>query len=319
MGKSFAIACLAMSGHSWAAPVVLPERLQVGWLQGPDALSMAAYCVPDFNQQKLDELRQKAVRSTVVMSREGNSATPYLIASGDRLACIDRNGPSKPLLPPSMFAKIVSLEGASTPTTEALYRGMAEQLATRGSADGLAKLPNGNAYEFVVNVVDPAPVEIMYTMNFLKAGEYDESKYRVVVADQISSVKISSYAGSGRRALNILQDELSPRPLFGEHLLIQGGDETARYAFAETAWGFRDTGSTVRFQPSGIVSFKGKQGNESSGQWQLKDGALYFNYGRVYGSATVQNDKLLVQFRGLPSGVYKQERRWEATLEKGWF
>ncbi len=310
---------LAVVSSQLAAETVLPERLTVGWLQGPDALSMAAYCVPDFNQQKLDELRQKAARSTVVMSREGSSATPYLIANGDRLACIDRNGPSKPLLPPSMFAKIVSFEGASTQTLETLYRGLAEQLAKRGSADGLVKLPNGNAYEFVVNVVDPAPVEIMYTMNFLKAGEYDESKYRVVVADQISSVKISSYAGNGRRALNILQDELSTRPLFGEHLLIQGGDETARYAFAETAWNFRDTGSTIRFQPSGIVSFKGKQGNESSGQWQLKDGALYFNYGRVYGSANVQNDKLLVQFRGLPSGVYKQERRWEATLERGWY
>lgn len=319
MKKSFAIACLAISGHAWAAPVALPERLQIGWLHGPDALSMAAYCVPEINQQKLDELRQKAANSTVVMSREGSSATPYLIANGDRLACIDRDGPSKPLLPPSMFAKIVSFEGASTQTMETLYRGLAEQLAKRGSADGLAKLPNGNAYEFVVNVVDPAPAEIMYTMNFLKAGEYDESKYRVVVADQISSVKISSYAGNGRRALNILQDELSPRPLLGEHLLIQGSEETTRHVFVETAWNFRDTGSTIRFQPDGTVSFKGKQGNESSGQWQLKDGALYFNYGRVYGSANVQNEKLLVQFRGLPSGVYKQERRWEATLERGWY
>lgn len=319
MKKTFAIACLALSAHAWSAPAALPERLQVGWLQGPDALSMAAYCLPDFNQQKLDDLRQKALRSTVVMSREGASATPYLIASGDRLVCIDRNGPSKPLLPPSTFAKVVTFEGASAQTMETFYRGLAEQLATRGSADGLARLPNGNAYEFVVNVVDSAPAEIMYTMNFLKAGEYDESKYRVVVADQIRSVKISSYAGSGRRALNILQDELAPRPLFGEHLLIQGNDETAGYAFAETAWDFRDTGSTIRFQPGGVAGFKGKQGNESAGQWQLKDGVLYFNYGRVYGSATVQKDKLLVQFRSLPGGVLKQERRWEATLEKGWF
>lgn len=318
MRKKLTIVCLALSGYVWASPVVLPEQLQIGWLQGPDALSMATYCVPDINQQKLDELRQNALRSMIVMSHDGG-ATPYLIAYGDRLACIDRNGPSKPLLPPSMFAKIISLEGASAQTMETLFRGLAQQLAIRGSADALAKLPNGNAYEFVINVVDPAPVEIMYTMNFLKAGEYDENKYYVVVTDQISSVKISSYASSGRRVLNILQDELSPRPLFGEHLLIQGSDETARYVFAETAWNFRDTGSSIRFLESGIVTFKGKQGNESSGRWLLNEGALYFNYGRVYGSATVQNDKLLVLFRGLPSGVYKKERRWEATLEKGGF
>ena len=193
-----------------------------------------------------------------------------------------------------------------------------EQVATRGSANGLAKLANGNAYEIILNVSEDAPFEIAYSGNFLKAGEYDEGKYHTVVVDQISSVTITSYSG-GRRMLNILQGELAPRPLFGEHLLIAGNDETAGYAFAETVWNFRETGSTLRFLPGGGVGFKGKQGNETAGQWQLQDGALYFNYGRVHGSATVQKDKLLVQFRSLPGGAIKQERRWEATLEKGWF
>lgn len=313
-----AIALLLLAGRVWATPVALPDRLQVSWLQGADVLATIGYCIPDFTPQQLEDLREKAAKSSVVMRREGRAASPYLLASGDRVVCIDRNGPSKPLLPPSFIAKIISLEGASTQTLETLFRGLAEQLATRGAADGLVKFTNGNAYEIILTAVDDAPVDIMYSVNFLKAGGYDESKYRVVVSDQIRSVTVTSYGGSGRRVLNILQDELAPRPMLGEHLLIQGNAETGQYAFADTAWSFRDSG-TVRLRANGVTAYQPKQGNETLGKWQIHDGVMYFNYGKVFGSAILQKDRLLVQLRSLPNAVFKQERRWEATLEKGWF
>ena len=310
---------LAASGMATGADVALPQKLTIGWLQGPDALSVIGYCIPEFKPEQLDELRRSSARATAVFAREGNEASPYLIASGDRMACIDRNGAARPLLPAGIYAKMIKFDGASEQTTNTLFDSLSRQIALRGAADALVKFPNGNAYEIALTVAEDAPVEILYSTNFLKAGEYDESKYRIVVADQIRSVSMTSYGSGRRRAVGILQDELAPRPLRGEHLLTVGNDLTANFSFEDTAWNFSSAG-TVRLRAGGVVTYQPKRGEETSGAWSAENGALYFNYGKVFGSAILdEKDKLFVEFRNPQAGPEKKERRWTATLKRGWF
>jgi len=319
MKKIYCMALLVISNLLEAAEPVLPEKLLVGWLQGPNALAVIGYCIPEFTQEKLEILRRDSIRSTAIVVREGRGDTPYLIAAGDKVVCIDRNGPAKPMLPSAFYRKVIRLEGASEQTQEKLFQSLARQVATRGAADGLIKFSNGNAYEIVLTVADEAPVDILYSANFVKAGEYDESKYRVVVVDQILSVSLTNYGPGKRRGLSILQDELAPRPLHGEHLQVAGNEMTSRYAFSDTAWDFSN-GSSLRFRAGGIASFQPKQGNEKVGIWHIQNGCLYFNYGNIFGSAMLENDeRLFVEFRNPLAEPEKKERRWTATLSRGWF
>lgn len=310
---------LAMASSAWAAEMVSPERLTVGWLYAQDALSLVSYCVPEMTVEELEELRQNARQATAVIARPSAGNTPYLVASGDRVACIDRNGPARPILPARFFSKIIRLDGASEQTTNMLFRSLAGQLATRGAGDGLIRFANGNAYEIALTVAEDAPVEILYSANFLKAGEYDESKYRIVVTDQIRSVSTTSYGSGRRRAAGILQDELAPRPLRGEHLLEVGNEMTANFSFEDTAWDFSG-GGTIRLHSGGVTSYQPKKGEEKTGSWSAENGSLYFNYGNIFGSAMLdKKDKLFVEFRNPMAEPEKKERRWTVTLDRGWY
>lgn len=316
--------CLSMfaavaSAGAIAAEVVLPETLAVGWIHSPDALAGVAYCVPDMTKDKLDALRGRAAKATVVQYTKYSDKTPYLIVSGDRFVCIDRNGSGKPVLPARVFGKMIKLEGAAEQTNLSLYQNLARQLAARGAADALVRFANGNAMELSVSVVEDAPVELLYAANFLKAGEYDESKYRYVVTDQVKSFTTKSYGDSGRRAMSILQDELAPRPLKGEFLLAAGTGQTAAYRFDDTAWRFSGGGS-ISLAAGGTLNFKSRAGDEKAGSWLVENGALYFNYGKVYGSAILDKENnLSVEFRSLLTEPDKKERRWVATLENSRF
>ncbi|MGE5471894.1 MAG: hypothetical protein ACM3X0_13940 [Bacteroidota bacterium] len=312
-------AMLANAGAFAAGEVVLPETLGVGWINAPDALSRVAYCVPDITPEKLEDLRGRAAKATVVQFMKNSDKTPYLIASGDRFACIDRSGSGKPLLPARIFAKMLRLDGATEQGVLTLYQSLARQLAMRGAADALVRFANGNAIELTVSVVDDAPAEFLYATNFLKSGEYDESKYRFVLAEPVRSYSTTSYGSAGRRAVAILQDELAPRPLKGEFLLIAGTVQTGEFHFADTRWRFPG-GGTIRLAAGGELNFTPKSGEEKIGSWAVDNGALYFNYGKVYGSAVLDKDNALsVEFRNPFAEPDKKERRWTATLEKSRF
>ena len=142
MNKKMCLLFAAMvSAGVFAADVVLPETLAVGWIHSPDALSSIAYCLPDMTQEKLEALRGRAAKATVVQFLKGLDKTPYLIASGDRFVCIDRNGSGKPVLPARVFGKMLRLDGATEQTSMSLYQSLARQLATRGAADQLCPAP----------------------------------------------------------------------------------------------------------------------------------------------------------------------------------
>ncbi|UCV16566.1 hypothetical protein [Quatrionicoccus australiensis] len=310
---------LLLAARASAADVAVPENLVVGWIDSPDALAQVGYCVPDISPAKLEEIRGGAAKGSVVNYRRGADKTPYLIASGDRFACIDRNGNGKPLLPARLFSKMLSLEGASEQTANDLRLSLAQQVAQRGMADALVKFSNGNALEIMILVAEDAPVEFLYSTNFLKAGAYDESKYRFVASGPIKSFSSMAYGASSRRAVGILQDEPAPRPLRGEYLLAKGSSATGDYRFAGSTWRFNN-GSSIYLAPGGNVSFRPTAGDEKTGSWTVDNGVLYFSYGQVYGSATLADgDKLAVDFRSPVSGPEKKERRWTARLDKGGF
>ncbi len=313
------LSALLLAARASAADVAVPENLVVGWIDSPDALAQVGYCVPDISPAKLEEIRGGAAKGSVVNYRRGADKTPYLIASGDRFACIDRNGNGKPLLPARLFGKMLSLEGASEQTANDLRLSLAQQVAQRGMADALVKFSNGNALEIMILVAEDAPAEFLYSTNFFKAGAYDESKYRFVASGPIKSFSTMAYGASSRRAVGILQDEPAPRPLRGEYLLAKGSSATGDYRFAGSTWRFNN-GSSVYLAPGGNVSFRPTAGDEKTGSWTVDNGVLYFNYGQVYGSATLADgDKLAVDFRSPVSGSEKKERRWTARLDKGGF
>lgn len=242
-----------------------------------------------------------------------------MLVMGDKFACIDRNGAGKPILPPSWFRKIIRLEGASEQTTDSLYRNFATQLANRGTADALMKFSNGNAIEVTLSVAEDVPTEVAYSTNLMKAGEYDETKYRFVTTDQVKSLSTSSYGSPGRHAVPILQDEIAPRPLKGNYLWVQGNALTAQYPFNGTNWRFGN-GSRIALAEGGTLTMTPQKGELLSGTWQMEDGALYLNYGKTYGSATLgKDDSLTVEFRGPAIAPNTSKRRWTATLKKSGF
>ncbi|MBI2306871.1 MAG: hypothetical protein HYU78_06160 [Rhodocyclales bacterium] len=310
---------LAMPAAAGAQDITLPGALTVGWINAPDVAAQISYCAANVTPEKIEDIKKRVKTGTVVIFDRNSPKSPYLLATGDKVACIDRNGDGRPILPPNTFAKLVKFDGASEQTSEAIYRSLATQLAQRGSSEALVKFSNGNAVEINLSVVEDAPMEIQYTTNFMKAGQFDETKYRFVASDQIKSFTATSYGTSGRRAMNILQDELAPRPLKGNFLLAQGNSQTREYAFEGTTWRF-SSGSSISLSANRELSFKPKQGEAQTGSWQVDDGALYFSYGKVFGSATLETDeKLSVEFRTDGTTPTKGERRWAAKLERSLF
>lgn len=308
---------VSLAPGALAEEIVLPEKLNVGWIDSPDVLSEMAYCLPDITDEKVADIQNRSKKAAVVYYPRRSERVPYLLAAGDRFACIGRNGNGKPILPPRFFKKIIKLEGASDKTVDSLYRSLALQLATRGAADALVRFSNGNAMEISLNVVDDTPTDIMYSANFLKSDQVDESKYRFAVTDDIKSVSTTSYGSSGRRAVAILQDEIAPRPMKGEHLWVKGSKSTAAYAFGGSTWRF-GSGGSIYFGPGGNLTFNPQKGEPTQGAWHVEEDALYFNYGKVYGSAILEGEgALLVDFRSVIERLGIGERRWTAKLEKG--
>lgn len=311
-----ALLLLPLAPAAFAGELVLPETLNVGWIKSADVYSEMSYCLPDITSEKVADIQNRSQKAAIVYYSRNAERTPYLLAMGDRFACIGRNGNGKPILPPKLFKKIIKFEGASEKTVDALYRSLALQLATRGAADALAKFPNGNAVEINISVAEDVPVDIMYSTNFLKSDQIDESKYRLVVSDDIKSFSTMSYGSSGRRAMPILQDEIAPRPMKGDHLWVEGNRQTAGYAFEDSSWRFGNGGS-ISLGRGGSLTFRPQKGDLVSGSWRVEDGALYFNYGKVYGSAILENDaQLLVDFRSVIERLDIGERRWTTKLEK---
>lgn len=305
---------LACAGLASATPPELPERLAVGWLQGPDAQALMNACVAGVSAAKLEEMRKRPANNiTTVAPRQGDR--PYLLAMNDRFACVGRSGAGRPLLPPRFFTKLVRLVGATEASSQALYQSLASQLAARGGADVLIRFANGNAQDLTITVADDAPAELQYVSHFLKAGEFDEASYRFVLNDPgLRSINLVSQGKGPRRGIGILFDELAPRPLRGEHLRIAGDEQTAAATFVDSEWVFPDNGSSLRFLDGGTVQFESKAGATGGGQWTVEGGALYFNYGKTFGSARLIGDKLNVEFR-MPAEGERAERRWTATLE----
>lgn len=317
--KFTALLLAALSTQTMAQAVVLPETLSIGWLYSEDIFSQLSYCVPEITREKISDIQNSVKNGATVYYQKGAGKMPYILAMGDAFGCIERNGNGKPILPPKTFSKFIAFEGASEETTKSLYRSFSTQLATRGAAEALVKFSNGNALEVTLSVVEDAPFEIMYSTNFLKNGEYDETKYRFVIADQIKAFSTTTYGASGRRAVSILQNEITPRPLKGNHLQGRGTPQTSAYVFEGSYWRFRGGGS-ITLARGGELIFTPSNGETKTGSWQVDNGTLYFNYGTIYGSSTLDKDNnLFVEFRALPLSEGKSERRWTATLEQNRF
>ncbi|MGE5468229.1 MAG: hypothetical protein ACM3Y9_12470 [Ignavibacteria bacterium] len=297
---------------------MLPDALTIGWINAPDVYAHMAYCSPGIRPETVADIQSRAAKATIVFGSTTADRTPYLLASADRFTCIERNGRGKPLLPPALFGKFLKLEGASAKTAEALQKNLATQIATRGAADALVKFGNGNGLEITLLVAEDSPSDIYFSTNFVKAGQYDETKYRFVAADQITSFATTSWGSSGRR-IPILQNELAPRPMKGSHLAVAGTPETGAYAFDNSRWKF-NTDAVLLLGPDGAVSFTPKKGDATSGTWRKEDNAVYFNYGKIFGSGVLDKDgNLFVEFRGPAISSGDPERRWTATLTKTGF
>lgn len=306
----------ASSAFASAGDLVLPDTFKMGWLYAPDVLAEMSNCVPGITADQVEDIQKRSVKNAFAYPETTPGKTRYVLATGDKFACIDRSDTGKPILPPRIFNKTLRFEGASGQTTESLNRNLAAQLAASGAANALVKFSNGNAVEVKFSVAEDAPVEILYSTNFLKAGEFDEAKYAFVISDQIKSYSVTSFGSSSRHALGILQGEIAPRPLKGNHLAIQGNRQTAENAFEDSSWRF-SSGGSISLAGGGVLSYKPRQGDARSGTWRLEDGALYLNYGSVYGSASLDKDgNLFVEFRNPNAFPEKAERRWTATLEK---
>jgi hypothetical protein len=309
---------MLLAASAQAQQMVLPESITVEWINAPDVFDRMTRCTPGIARETVSDIQNQAPERALVYFRPA-PPRPYLLAMVDRFACIQRTADGRPLLPASLFKNIVHFDGASLQTESALYVSLATQVASRGKADALVKMSSGNAVAVRLSVIDNAPSEINFAADLVESGQFDETKFTFVIADQIQSFGTATGGQHGHGSYYILQDYLAPRPLNGNYLAARGNRQTAEYQFEGTNWKTL-SGGLVSFEKGGVLRATPRRGAILVGSWLCTEGVLYINYKKVYGTAKLEVDgRLFVEYRNLEVDSTKaasNEIRWVGTLEK---
>lgn len=323
----FALIAASLSGVSNRASAAedIPGKFDTYWSGAPDAYEKFRSCLPSTSEATFKSGVLNIADKTISKIGSSNplNKTNYVLVQNDTFVCIKLNARKKPVIPLSFFYGTISFESQSSEEQKALYKDLAQQLAQHGFAQALIAMDNGNAIYISYMNESADPIRVYYNTSFLKKGEYNEQDFKPVYRIKASGMSFTTYDDRGN-SKSLTQGVLAPRPKKDDFLVVSGTWQTGQFPFLNTKWELKSMGS-VLFKDGGKLTYSSNNGSSIEGDWKVENNALYFHYGLVYFSSTLntQGDELLSEGRSImpasPSmpremeELESKERRWKAT------
>jgi hypothetical protein len=157
----------------------VPARWESVASGGSDATDLATRCV-GMPEAELQRMVSDAGSNAVVTRRTTDRSKPFIVATGRKVTCVRTSAKGFPLLPQEAFDKTVIFESMAPEQASALRTYLSNQLAQRGAVTALVKNELGNAVQLTYLFASESPTRMYYQASFLKAGEFDESRYGAV-------------------------------------------------------------------------------------------------------------------------------------------
>jgi hypothetical protein len=170
-----------MLAWSDADEITIPDKFDSVSTSAADAYVFAGKCMPSVTEASFGRTIKDIGTNASAVTRSPDRQKPFLAINSTRTICVQMSSKQYPILPAEIFDETIGFDGLSAEDTKALRVSLARQLALGGAASALVKNEKGNASAVYYMFVSDTPDKLYYHMAFLKAGEFDESKYPIVV------------------------------------------------------------------------------------------------------------------------------------------
>lgn len=165
-----------------ADDVVVQKNFESVQTSASDAARFAANCISSITEAEFRKMIVDAGAGGRMVSRPSDQTKPYLVVGASKAICIRMSTRKYPILPMEVFEGTVEFSGMSLEEKDRLHRSLALQILNAGTASALIKNDRGNAYAVTYLTASAMPTKIYYHAHFLKTGEFDESKYPLVLS-----------------------------------------------------------------------------------------------------------------------------------------
>jgi hypothetical protein len=182
------LALLMLYGFAaWAEPEIA-ERYDSAPSTSTEAVALAARCAPGTSESSFLKMVRDAGSNALVTTRPADRSKPYLLVNGTRTICVPMSEKLYPILALESFEDTVSFPDMDESQQRLLRTSLARQIARTGTASALVKNDQGNAFAVTYLLTADRPTKFYYHASFLKAGEFNEARYEIVLS---SSSKMS--------------------------------------------------------------------------------------------------------------------------------
>lgn len=257
-----------------------------GWIGAADALARMQDCTPNLRPSTLERWRNEAAAgrsdATATSFFTDQSNGKFVATRNDLWACLDLSPTGFVQMPFATLQRSLTFTGISASAEKAFLQKLIEDLAQGGFAKGMVQLKGSKRMLVYLSATSGASVTTNIRTATAEAGSFNEADF----ANRLDEVPNSTVVRTiGNGIIDFLSGVLTPRPLFGQYLRIDGNAKTAATDFTGTTWQFRmDPAASIRFEPGGVLVFRGRTGN-SMASWAKEGNALYFGNTRVFYSA----------------------------------
>jgi hypothetical protein len=185
--------------------VKIPEKFDAVATSDAGAYAFASKCIPSLTEDAFKGFVKDVSGTKSVMDRPPNSNNPFLVVNNARTICVAVSKTRQPIMPTEIFDNTISFAGMSASDVIALRVTLAQQLAQTGAASALVKNDKGNAFAIYYLFTSDTPNKIYYHMTFLKPGQYDETKFPLVMqSNGGASIKAQALAGQQTESYKVL-------------------------------------------------------------------------------------------------------------------
>lgn len=175
------VAVLLLHAIAASAAPDIPENYDAAPSLSKEAVELSNRCVPGTSEAAYMKMVKDAGASALVANRPSDLSKPYLLVNATRTICVAMSQKQYPLLAQEAFDETIDFPEMSAADRKSLKASLAGQIARTGTALALIKNDKGNAYAISYLLTANRPTKIYYQASFLKAGEFDEAKYEVVL------------------------------------------------------------------------------------------------------------------------------------------
>lgn len=177
--------------------IKIPEKFDAISTSDAGAYAFASKCMPSLTEDTFKGFVKQVADNKSVLNRPPNSNNPFLVVNSTRTVCVAVSKTRQPIMPTEIFDNTISFAGMAASDVIALRVALAQQLAQTGAASALVKNEKGNAVAISYLFASDTPNRIYYHMAFLKAGQFDESRFPVVMQNT-GGVSVNAQAIAGQ-------------------------------------------------------------------------------------------------------------------------